>query len=314
VLVMVVLADCLSGPLDPRRAARVYVWSCVVAALFGILTAVVDDRHRVAGPVAGPDTMAFFLVAALALVAVPGWGPSRPAWWDRAGPRWAGFAILLVAVIGTQSRSAMVALAVMLLVAVLTGLLALRYAGILLAVLSTGAALVLAVLPHPVGHAFTDPQRYAETNISQRNDFRQAAFEITRASPVVGLGPGAFPLFHQEYRDPDADPTDRDLEVAYSTFLEASAELGVLGALALYAVWLVPAIGARRRWLRDRSRARAATLLALDGLVTMSLIESEQYVLPLWFVAAMAVALGHPARPRVPLFPDNSSGQVVPRS
>jgi O-antigen ligase len=313
-VVLLVLADCLSGPVDPRRAARVYVASCVLASLCGIVTAALDDRHRVAGPAASSDTMAFFLVAALALVAVVGSGPGNPAWWGRPGPGWATFAILLVAVVGTQSRSAMVALALMLVVAVSTGLLALRNAGVLLAVLATGAAFVLAVLPHPIGQALTDPQRYADTNIAQRNDLRQAAFEMTRASPVVGLGPGAFALFHQDYWDPEADSANLGLDVAYSTFLEASAELGVPGALALYAVWLVPAIRARRRWVPDRSRTTAATLLALDGLATMSLIETEQYVLPLWFLAAMAVAVGHSPRSRVPLFPGNSSGQVVPRS
>jgi O-antigen ligase len=267
--------------------------------------------------VASPDTFAFFLIAALALAAV-GPRPRRQVWWDRAGLDWSGFAILLAAVIGTQSRSAMVALAVMLLVAVVTRLLALRYAGILLAVMTTGAAFVLAVLPHPIGQGLTDPERYAETNIAERNDFRRAAVEMTRASPVVGLGPGAFTLFHQDYRDPDADPTHSDLDVAYSTFLEASAELGLPGALALYGIWVVPAIVARRRWLRARTRTLATTLVGLDGLLTMSLIETEQYVLPLWFLTAMTVALSRPRRPRLSLFPravpDNSSGQVVPRS
>ena len=91
----------------------------------------------------------------------------------------------------------------MILVAVLTGLLALRYAGALLAVVTTAVALVIAVLPLPIGEALADPDRYSDTNIAQRNDLRLAAFEMTRASPVVGLGPGAFPLFHQDYRDDD---------------------------------------------------------------------------------------------------------------
>ena len=114
----------------------------------------------------------------------------------------------------------------MILVAVLTGLLALRHAGALLAVVTTAAALVIAVLPLPIGQALTDPQRYSDTNIAQRNDVRMAAFEMTRASPVVGLGPGAFPLFHQDYRDDDDQYRARDLDTAYSTVLETSAELG----------------------------------------------------------------------------------------
>jgi O-antigen ligase len=141
---------------------------------------------------------------------------------------------------------------------------------------------------------------------------------MTKASPVVGLGPAAYSLFHQDYSDGDADPEESGIDTAYSTVLEASAELGGLGLLALYAAWLLPVVAARRRWQRDRSRLTAATLLALDGLLTASVLESEQYVLPLWFLAALALALGRPARPRVPVFGDGphnrSSGQVMPRS
>ena len=135
---------------------------------------------------------------------------------------------------------------------------------------------------------------------------------------MVGLGPGAFPLFHQDYRDHDDHFRAPDLDTAYSTVLETSAELGLLGVLALYAVWMVPAAAARRRWLRDRSRLAAGVLLALDGLLTASVLESEPYVLPLWLMAAMALALSRPRRVRRPIFAggtdDSSSGQVMARS
>jgi O-antigen ligase/polysaccharide polymerase Wzy-like membrane protein len=314
-VVMLLLADVLCGPLAPRRAARLYVLSCVAASVCGIVTAIGSDRHRVLGPVANPDTLAFFLVAAVPLVGTVRTRSEGPVWWV-----WACFAALVVAGVGTQSRPAFVALVAMVVVAVATGVLALRHAGALIAVVTTGVALVIAVLPLPIGQALTDPQRYSEANITQRNDFRLAALEMTRAAPVVGLGPAAFPLFHQDHRA--VDPSERDLDTAYSTVLEASAELGVLGVLALAAAWLLPAVAARRRWLRDRSLLTAAVLLAMDGLLTASLLESAQYVLPLWFLAAMAFAQGAPVRPRTPIFAvagsgrsgEGSSGQVGPRS
>ena len=310
-IVMLVLADVLCGPLAPRRAARAYVLACVAASLCGIVTAVLSERHRVAGPLENVDTFAFFLVAALPLV-----GTVRTRLEQGVWRVWACFGVLVVAGVGTQSRAAFVALVAMIMVAVLTGLLALRHAGALLAVVTTAVALFVAVLPLPVGHALTEPQRYADTNIVQRNDVRLAALEMTRANPVFGLGPGAFPLFHQDYRDDD-HYRGRDLDTAYSTIAETSAELGLLGVLTLYAVWMVPAAAARRRWLRDRSRLAAGVLLALDGLLTASVLESEQYVLPLWFMAAMALAMGRRRVPRSPLFaagPDDSpSGQVVAR-
>jgi putative inorganic carbon (hco3(-)) transporter len=308
-LLMLVLADVMCGPLSVRRAARAYVLSCVAASICGIVTAIGSDGHRVEGPVPGADGFAFFLVAALPLVGTVRTRRDQPVWWV-----WACFAALLVAGVGTQSRPAVVAVVAMVLVAVVSGLLALRYAGALIAVLISGVALLIAVLPLPIGQALNDPQRYSATNIAQRNDFRLAALDMTRASPVIGLGPGGFALFHDDYRRDDSDPKDRDLDTAYSTALEASAELGLLGLLALYAVWLLPALGARRRWLRDRRRLTAGTLLALDGLLTASVLETEQFALPLWLFAAMALALGRPPRPRVVLFgpaaDGRSSGQV----
>jgi hypothetical protein len=310
-LVMVVLADVMCGPLEPRRAARWYVLACVAASVCGIVTALVDDRHQVAGPISNADTFAFFIVAAVPLVGTVRTDARQPVWWV-----WACFATLMVAGIGTQSRPALVALVAMVLVAVLTGVLALRYAGALIAVVTSVVAFAIAVLPLPFGQAITDPQRLSDTNVSQRNDFRRAAVEMTRDGPVVGLGPAAFALFHQDHHQVDAE--ERYLDTAYSTALEASAELWLLCLAALYAVWLVPAAAARRRWRRDRSQLVAAVLLALDGLLVASLLESEQWVLPLWFLAAMAVALGGPAPVRTPLFVASldrrSSGQVGLRS
>ena len=310
-IVMLVLADCLCGPLTPRRAARIYVLACVAASVCGIVTAALSERHRVVGPVGNVDTLAFFLIAALPLVGIVRTRVDQGVW-----RVWACFAVLLTAAVGTQSRAAMAAAVGMILIAVLTGLLALRYAGALLAVVTTAVALVISVLPLPIGEALADPDRYSETSIAQRNDLRLVAFEMTRASPVVGLGPGAFPLFHQDYRDDDRYQ-QRDLDTAYSTVLETSAELGLLGVLALYAGWMVPAFAARRRWFRDRSRLTAGVLVAIDGLLIASVLVSEPYVLPLWFMAAMALAQSRTGRIRRPIFggatDDNSSGQVVAR-
>jgi len=307
-VVLVVLADVLSGPLAPIRAARVYVWSCVLAAVCGIVTALVEAPHRVVGPLAGADDLAFFLVAAVPLVGALGTRTGEPEW-----RLWAAFATLVVAVVGTQSRGAVTALAVMLVVSVAFRMLPLRYAGVLMVLAATAIAFVLAVLPHPVGEAMSDSQRYAETRIAERNDLRGAAVMMIREQPVLGHGPGSFALFHQDYRPQGADPANLDLDTAYSSALEVAAELGLLGSVALFGVFVVPGVAARRCWRGARSDLPAATLLALTGLLAAALIESQQYRLPLWFVAAMAAALGHKGPRRIPWFDGNSSGQVLTR-
>ena len=307
-VVLLVLADVLSGPLAPIRAARVYVGSCVVAAGCGIITALAVEPHRVVGPLAGADDLAFFLIAAVPLVGALRTRNGEPEW-----GLWAAFATLVVALVGTQSRGAVAALAAMLLISVAFRMLPLRFAGVLMALAATTIAFVLAVLPHPAGDAISDPQRYAETRIAERNELREAAVMMIRERPVLGHGPGSFALFHQDFRAEEADPADLDLDTAYSSALEVAAELGVLGALALFGVFVVPGLAARRRWRRVRSDLAATTLLALAGLLAAALIESQEYRLPLWFIAAMAAALGHRAPRRIPWFDGHSSGQVPTR-
>ena len=224
--------------------------------------------------------------------------------------------MLLAAGVGTQSRAAFVALVAMVLVAVLTGLLALRYAGALLAVVTTAVALVIAVLPLPIGQALTDPQRYAETNIAQRNDIRLAAFEMTMASPVVGLGPGAFPLFHQDYRDDD-DP-DRHATSTPPTAPSSRPR----PSSACSASWRCTPCG----WCPPRPPAALAprplppdrgVLLALDGLLDR-LAARVRAVRPAAVVPGRHGARAGPSRPRPApssgRLDDRSSGQVAPRS
>jgi hypothetical protein len=79
--VMLVLADCLGGPLAPRRAARAYVLSCLVAAVWALVSAVLSDSQGTFGPVDGAGSLAFFLVAALPLVGTVRGRPSQPVWW-----------------------------------------------------------------------------------------------------------------------------------------------------------------------------------------------------------------------------------------
>jgi O-antigen ligase len=308
IIVMLVLADVLSGPLAPLRAARVYVWSCVLAALCGLVTAAVDAPHRVTGPLVGADDLAFFLVAAVPLLLTVRTRTRKSEWWI-----WAAFATVVIALVGTRSRAAVAALGVMLLISVVFRMLPVRYAGVLMALAGASIAFVLAAMPHPIGEAISDPQRYAETRIAERNDLRDTAVRMIQERPVLGHGPGSFALLHQDYRAEDAGPADLHLDTAYSTALEVAAELGVVGALALFGVFVVPGRAVRRTWRRTRTDLAAATLLALTGLLAAALVESQQDGLPLWFLAALAAALGRPARPRIAWFDDNSSGQVLPR-
>lgn len=305
-VVFLVLTDTLSAPLAARRAAKVFVWSAVAASLCGMLTAVAAEQHRIAGPLADPSDLAFFLLVAVPLAAALRQSARRTLRYDIA------FVVLVLATVGTLSRGAIIALTVMVLVAVLTRVLPLRLAGGLLVLLGTGAAFAIAVLLEPVGQQLDDDPQFAETRVSQRLDLWEVAVSMTRDQPVLGLGPGGFALYHQDYSEPDG--TIRELDGVHSTPLEASAELGVLGAGALLSIFVVPAVAVRRRWRHSGSPLAAAAAVGLVGALVASTLETAQYLLPLWFLAALALALSRESRREFPLFSANSSGQSAPVS
>jgi O-antigen ligase len=262
----------------------------------------------VSGPVHDPDDLAFFLIAAVPLVGTARAHRGRSMW-----PVWAAAAVLLAGILGSHSRGAYAAVVALVVVAMATRVLAIRYAGILLALLATCAALALAVLPHDLHGALDQQQRFAEDKVAHRLDLWHAAATMTREHPALGLGPGAFARYHLDYGDEEREAAERDLDDAHSTVLQASSELGVIGAVALLGLFLVPAAAAWRRWQRDRSQLAAATCLAVAGALVASSLETEQFRLPLWFLAALAAALGHERRHRMALLGDSSSGQVVAR-
>ena len=140
-LVFLLLVDSLAGSVRPLRVVRVYVYACAAASACGILTAVLG-RHRVSGPLANPDDLAFFLVAALPL-----------AWALRTEKRWRYdvlVGLLAVAALGTQSRAALAALVAMVVLALVVREVSWRTAAALVVLAGTGAALVVALVPHTV--------------------------------------------------------------------------------------------------------------------------------------------------------------------
>lgn len=304
--VFVVLVDCLCGPLAPRRAARAYVVACTLAALGALVTTVVSaatgPAHRVAGPLAQPDELALFLLAAVPLAPTLARrrSGSRSAW-SRSSRRdavlvTAVVAVLLLALLGTRSWPALVALLVVVALAAATRTLAVPRGGASALVVAAGAALVLVLAARLLGTVIAQAQHDSDLGLGARVDRWRAAVELTAQAPVLGPGAGL---------DKAAGAG------AGSTVLQASVELGVVGALALLAVFVVPLLGARGRWRRDRSRLTAAVGLSMTGLLALSLVQTVQFALPLWLLAALAAALGQRNRGRL-VVPDGPAARPVP--
>ena len=115
-------------------------------------------QARVLGRWENPDDLAFFLLAANPLAAAL-----------RTERRWRSQALvglIAVAVLGTGSRAALVALVAMVVLSVVLGEVSWRAAAALVVLAGTGAACVVALVPHSVSDRLTDQQRYVETRRS----------------------------------------------------------------------------------------------------------------------------------------------------
>jgi putative inorganic carbon (HCO3(-)) transporter len=279
--VLVVLADCMRGGLAPARVARVYVLSCTAAAVCGILTYVLGVDARVGGPVADPNDFAFFLLAALPLAFVLRGASRRPWAYDLSA------GLLLLALLGTLSRGALVGVAVLVVAALAMGLVRLRVAVGFSVLLGVGILLVLAAFPQLVETSLSQKEHVAEQNVSERLELWQSASRMTLEHPVLGLGPGSFGLVHRDYADSlPVDVTNR-LDVAHNTYLEISSETGLVGLAAFLAILVAACAGARASWRRSGELLGAGVYVGLLGTAAAAAFVTEQYYLPLWLLAAL---------------------------
>ncbi|WP_156390958.1 MULTISPECIES: O-antigen ligase family protein [unclassified Nocardioides] len=283
--VLFVLADVLRGGLRPARLAQVYVVAAAAAAVCGLLTFALGADRRVGGPIGDPNDFAFFLLPAVALgLAVR--RTTRRSWpWDAAT------VVVLVATLGTLSRGALVGLSVMAVLAVAAGMIRLRGAVALVAVVSMAAGLVAVAFPGLVSVSLQQKDFVAQQNVSERLDLWTAAAEMTVTHPVLGMGPGAFALHHRDFTTSLPDDINHPLDVAHNTWLELSSELGVLGFLAFLAMLVVAFAQAWSVWRRRRDPVAAAVCVGLVGTAASATFVTEQYYLPMWLLCALAVGV-----------------------
>ena len=273
----------------PQRLARAYVAACAAAALCGIATFAVGGDRRVGGPIGDPNDLAFFLIPAVAL------GPAvrggrHPRLWDLAT------VVVVVGIAGTLSRGALVGLVVMLLVVLVTGMVRARVVVGLVAAVVTAVLLVVVTLPGLVSVSLQQKGVVADQNVSERLGLWRAAAQMTVEHPVLGLGPGAFSLEHDEFTTNLPDDVNHPLDVAHNTWLEVSSELGLVGLAAFVAVLVLAFAGAWRAWKQRGDPVGAAVCAGLVGTAVAATFVTEQYYLPFWLLAALAVGVSSPPK------------------
>lgn len=193
-----------------------------------------------------------------------------------------GCALVWLAV--TRRRQIRAALAPLILVAVLVGV-------------------VAVVQPARLTTAVTQKAAVAGVNISQRFGAWRSAFELIVAHPLLGVGPGNFQF--QSAAVDGRPPTNADPTVVHDTYLDVGAELG-LPALALLVAYLVTSFERLRLVMRQRvgpPSFAVAVAAALIVAIMSALTLSEQYYAPLWLVGAIVTCMWQEMRARPTLVP-----------
>jgi O-antigen ligase len=175
-----------------------------------------------------------------------------------------------------------------------------------LAGLAMGFVLVLLLIPQMatrleslnpiVGLLSEDVVDSPDNSVLSRVTENLAALLVFADHPLVGVGPGLFPVYYGEYAQQVGILTKAGNREAHNLFLGVAAEGGIFGFLAFMGAVLVTLVGlarARRRWLRERPElALMATgfLLALVAYLTTGLFLHLSYARYFWVMLALGGA------------------------
>ena len=279
----------MSEDLPVRRVLVVFVTSCAAAGVIGLI-GFVNGAPRVSGPLGDPNDFAFFMVGALPLALVLRRSARRPFLWDAAA------VVIAAATLGTLSRGAIAAIAAMIVYAVLAGVLRARVVGAILAALVVLFAVLAVTDAKVIETSLQQKSSVASKNVDERLVRWRVTAEMTIDYPLLGIGPGGFKADYADYIDPSEIDVLHPLDVAHETYLEISAELGLVGMGTFLAMLALGYVGARRR---SRLPLEHDPQVALAGGICAALIATtvaavfltEQYYLPLWMFAACGAAV-----------------------
>jgi O-antigen ligase len=139
----------------------------------------------------------------------------------------------------------------------------------------------------------------SEAAVRGRTSENLAALRMLRDYPILGVGPGDYPLHYLEYSqeiglDPRLAPRD-----AHSLYLEALAETGIIGASAFLVVLWLALRGAWRARLRLAGRdalLAEGIFVALVSYLVAGLFLHAAYPRYLWIVVGFGFVAGNLAR------------------
>ncbi|HEX3277797.1 MAG TPA: O-antigen ligase family protein [Thermoleophilaceae bacterium] len=258
------------------------------------------DAMRSAGPL-NPNPFGQVLLTAAVLAFYLGRGATQP---PARALAWSIAAACTGGVVYTQSRAALIALVI---VAVAIGLLQ----GVRLRVLAVAVAAAIALGSVVVPSSLSQRVDALAGGTSATSSFRDnnslrgrtsenlAALHMWADHPLVGVGPDNFEVHYLDYSTAIGIDQRDQARGAHNLYLEAFAELGLLGGAAfLTLIWL----SVRGAWrLRSRLSGRDALLgegiaVALGAFLICALTLHSAYARYEWIFLGLGLAAGCLAR------------------
>jgi O-antigen ligase len=284
------------------RALRVLAVSAIVGAVWASVQFLDGSVARASGPISDPNDFAYLLAAVLPFVAYLFMIEPQRRWlWG------SGLAALAMGILGSSSRGAFLALALMALWAIFTQRVAPVVVAGALATVALIAVVALGISSAKTSQNLKVRENGLSSSVSLREDYWSAALRMSANHPLLGIGPGRFEAASPGYV---RNTPKLEHEIAVNnTYLGVLSEAGVIALLIflglLTAIWRQILTATARRGGPDDSPAsdaslhprapanwlRSAFLASFIVAIVGAIFFSAQLSTPLWFIAAFASAL-----------------------
>lgn len=124
-----------------------------------------------------------------------------------------------------------------------------------------------------------------------------AAFYVFLDHPVLGVGPGLFPTYYQEYSELVGLRLKNSDRQAHNLYLSIAAEMGLLGITCfMYIIYITMRnlARARKRWMTERpeiANVATAYMLSIVTYLTTGLFLHFAFIRYFWLIMALAGAV-----------------------
>lgn len=269
---------------------------------FGTESYLVEHDRLTSTMFGDPNIFGSFMAVTLTLtIASACWGVPRRRWlWA------AGAAVVLVALLLTQSRSGYMGAVVGLVVLAVwlkpsTGFLAVGSSLILIATIGWAG---YTWADSPAGLSIPSHSRFSTETLDSRVGFWRKGVELLRTDAIPGIGVGTFQQINVH---------EEGFARTHNTYLSTLLELGLPGALAvvLLGAGVVRVVRGTHGQLRKAEHLRlAATVSGLLGMLVFAFWVDALYQRHLWILIAIALASANVA---LSTLREEQSGTIEPQ-